>query len=70
MIHKFSVLLEFTFDDESGVVTVSRPAKGRSILTTSDELDYILDLMADLDLSPTDNLQNVIDALKAEADDD
>ena len=39
-------------------------------ISASDELEYVLDLMADLDLSPSDKLQTLIDALEAEADDE
>ena len=39
-------------------------------INASDELEYVRDLMADLELSPSDSLQSLIDALEAEAEDD
>jgi hypothetical protein len=39
-------------------------------ISACDELEYVLDLMADFDLSPADNLQSLIDALGAEAEED
>ena len=39
-------------------------------ITAAEELEYILDLMSDLDLSPKDKLQDLINSLEAEAEDE
>ena len=39
-------------------------------ISASDELEYVRDLMADLELSPSDSLQSLIEALEAEAEDE
>jgi hypothetical protein len=40
------------------------------MISASDELEYVRDLMADLELSPSDSLQSLIDALEAETEDE
>jgi len=40
------------------------------MISANDELEYVRDLMSDLELSPTDSLQSLIDALEAEAEDE
>jgi hypothetical protein len=38
------------------------------IISADDEREYVLDLVSDLDLSPNDSIQSLLDALEEEAE--